>query len=102
MEKLLRKQTLIIEHIDNLWETYRSRSKEDDLTYKEVKSYLDKLERLQDQFRQTDDKLMEFEDLVTTEYYKRKVPTETLDKYIEIDNEIEVVEKSEQYPTIPA
>jgi len=46
MEKLLRKQTLTVEHIDNLWKTYQSRSKEDDLTYKEVKSYLEELEHL--------------------------------------------------------
>jgi len=31
---------------------------------------------------------MEFEDYVTTEYYKKKIPAETLDKYIDIKDHL--------------
>jgi len=74
MEKLLKRQTATVEHIDNLWETYQSKSKKDELTHKEDQSYREELERLRDRFNETDEELMEFKDFVNTEYYKRKVP----------------------------
>jgi len=83
MEKLLKRQTLTVEYMDNLWKTCQSRSKKDDLTYEKIKTYLDELERLQGRFRETDAKLMDCKDFATTEYYKGKVPAETLDKYVD-------------------
>jgi len=84
MEKLLRRQTSTVEHIDNLWNTCQNRSKKDDLTYEKIQTYLDELERLQGRFRETDAELVDCKDLATTEYYKNKVPAETLDKYVDI------------------
>jgi len=84
MEKLLRKQTLIVEHMDNLWETCQSRSKKDDLTYGKIKVYLNELEHFQNRFRETDAELIDCEDFTTTDYYKDDVSTETLDKYADI------------------
>jgi len=54
------------------------------LAHKKIKLYLEELERLRERFRETDEELTEFKDFANTEYYKRKVPAETLDKYVDI------------------
>jgi len=63
MEKLLRKQMLTIENIENLWGSFQS--KEDNLTRGICKLYLEELERGYNRFCQMDEQLMDFEDFVT-------------------------------------
>jgi len=42
------------------------------------------MEHLRNRFRETDEELTEFKDFANTQYYKRKVSAETLDKHMDI------------------
>jgi len=80
MEKLLIKQMLSIDNMDNLWESFQS--KEDNLTREICKLYLEELKRSYDQFCQMDEELTNFEDFVTDHDKMKRV----LQNYITIKN----------------
>jgi len=83
MEKLLRKQTLATENIETLWQSAFHKAKEG-LTLGICKSYLEQLVFRYDRFCQTDAKLSDRKDFVTTEYYNKDVATDVLSRYVTI------------------